>query len=237
MAKEKLRQFVQCQEDKVSCDNMSHPATIWSLTFKVISYIIEDNTNNNRCNMAKDERLKLYERDHFDEKVDKKLEPVIEVEELRIKATVQTILNKGTKTFAKNIGADKVINALQDAEDRLKKASRNAYIFFDQSARKQVAWSKLKEYKFDRDEKDKISVKDCEEQLEKWAEAQAKQLAEKTPQGQRLAFLKAVKERMKDMVKEASIPSELKEQLSGLMKLAGVSWDTKLPALPPPKSK
>ena len=187
--------------------------------------------------MAKDERLKLYERDHFDEKVDKKLEPVIEVEELRIKATVQNILNKGTKSFSKNIGADKVINALQDAEDRLKKASRNAYIFFDQSAKKDVAWSKLKEYKFDRDDKDKISVTDCENQLEKWAEAQAKQLAEKTPQGQRLSFLKAVKERMKDMVKEASIPSELKEQLSGLMKLAGVSWDTKLPALPPPKSK
>ena len=157
--------------------------------------------------MAKDERLKLYERDHFDEKVDKKLEPVIEVEELRIKATVQNILNKGTKTFAKNIGADKVINALQDAEDRLKKASRNAYIFFDQSAKKDVAWSKLKEYKFDRDDRDKISVKDCQNQLEKWAEAQAKQLAEKTPQGQRLAFLKSVKERMKDMVKEASVPS------------------------------
>ena len=98
-------------------------------------------------------------------------------------------------------------------------------------------WSKLKEYKFDRDDRDHITVKNCQEQLEKWAEAQAKQLAEKTPQGQRLAFLKAVKERMKDMVKEASVPSELKEQLSGLMKLAGVSWDTKLPALPPPKSK
>ena len=187
--------------------------------------------------MAKDERLKLYERDHFDEKVNKKLEPVIEREELRIKATVQTILNKGTKTFAKNIGADKVINALQDAEDKLKRASRNAYIFFEQSARKEVAWSKLKEYKFDRDDRDSITVKNCQEQLEKWAEAQAKQLAEKTPQGQRLFFLKAVKERMKDMVKEASVPSELKEQLSGLMKLAGVSWDTKLPALPPPKSK
>ena len=187
--------------------------------------------------MAKDERLKLYERDHFDVKVDKKLEPVIEVEELRIKATVQTILNKGTKTFAKNIGADKVINALQDAEDRLKKASRNAYIFFDQSARKEVAWSKLKEYKFDRDDKDKISVKDCEDQLEKWAEAQAKQLAEKTPQGQRLAYLKAIKESAKDAVKEASIPQELISKLSILLKLAGVAWTTKLPALPRPKGK
>ena len=187
--------------------------------------------------MAKEERLKLYEREHFEEKVGKKLKPLIEREELRIKATVQDILNKGTKTFAKNIGADKVIKALEDAEDRLKKASRNAYIFFDQSSKRDVAWSKLKEYKFDKDDRDSITVKNCQEQLEKWAEAQAKQLAEKTPQGQRLAFLKAVKERMKDMVKEASVPSELKEQLSGLMKLAGVSWDTKLPALPPPKSK
>ena len=42
MAKENLRQFVQCQEDKVSRDNMSHPATIWRLTFKVLSYIIDD---------------------------------------------------------------------------------------------------------------------------------------------------------------------------------------------------
>ena len=40
MAKEKLRQFVQCQEDKVSRDNMPHPAAIWLLTFKVLSYII-----------------------------------------------------------------------------------------------------------------------------------------------------------------------------------------------------
>ena len=190
--------------------------------------------------MAKDERLKLYERDHFDEKVDKKLEPVIEVEELRIKATVQDILNKGTKTFAKNIGADKVINALQDAEEKLKKASRNAYIFFDQSSKKHVIWSKLKEYKFDRDDRDSITVKNCQEQLEKWAEAQAKQLAEKTPQGRNLAYIKAIKERAKDMVKEASIPSELIQGLAGLLKLCpngGVEWTTKLPALPPPKSK
>ena len=187
--------------------------------------------------MAKDERLKLYERDHFDEKVDKKLEPVIEREELRIKTTVQSILNKGTKTFAKNIGADKVINALEDAEEKLKRASRNAYIFFDQSARKEVAWSKLKEYKFDRDDRDSITVKNCQDQLEKWAEAQAEQLAEKTPQGQRLAYLKAIKERAGDMVKEASVPTDLIEQLTSLLKLGGVSWDNNLPALPRPKGK
>ena len=240
MANKKLRQFVQCQEDKVSRDNMPHAATIWHLTFKVISYIIGDNTNNNRCNMAKDERLKLYEREHFDKKVSKKLEPLIEREELRIKATVQDILNKGTKTFAKNIGADKVINALQDAEDKLKRASRNAYIFFEQSAKKDVAWDKLKDYKFDRDDRDHITVKNCQDQLDKWAEAQAKQLAEKSPQGKNLAYIKAIKERAEDMVKEASIPSELIQELSGLLRLlpnGGVEWNVKLPALPPPKGK
>ena len=74
------------------------------------------------------------------------------MEELRIKATVQDILNKGTKTFAKNIGADKVINALQDAEEKLKKASRNAYIFFEHSAKKDVVWSKLTAYKYNEEE-------------------------------------------------------------------------------------
>ena len=187
--------------------------------------------------MNKDKELKLYQRDHFEQKVDKKLEPEIEREQLRIKTTVQTILNKGTKSFAKNIGATKIINALQDAETKLREASRNAYIFFDQSARKDVAWSKLKDYKFDIDDKDKISVKDCQDQLEKWAEAQASQLAEKTPQGQRLAYLKAIKERAGDMVKEASVPTDLIEQLTSLLKLGGVSWDNNLPALPRPKGK
>ena len=187
--------------------------------------------------MSKDKELKLYQRDHFDSKVDKKLEPEIEREELRIKTTVQTILNKGTKSFAKNIGATKVINALQDAETKLREASRNAYVFFNHSARKEVAWSKLKEYKFDRDDKDKISVKDCQDQLVKWAEAQANQLAEKTPQGQRLAYLKAIKERAKDMVKEASVPTDLIDQLTALLKLGGVAWTNNLPALPRPKGK
>ena len=185
----------------------------------------------------KENELKLYQRDHFEQKVEKKLEPEIEREELRIKTTVQNILNKGTKSFAKNIGATKVINALQDAETKLREASRNAYIFFDQSARKDVAWSKLKDYRFDKDDRDSISVKNCQDQLEKWAEAQARQLAEKTPQGQRLAYLKAIKETANDAVKEASVPNDLIDRLSILLKLVGVEWTTNLPALPKPKGK
>ena len=109
--------------------------------------------------------LKLHQREHFERKIEKRLKPEIEREELRIKTTIQSILNKGQKNFAKKIGADKVISALEKAEENLRTASRNAYIFFDKEASKSVPYSKSKKHAFNRDEKDDISVKDCREQL------------------------------------------------------------------------
>jgi len=63
-------------------------------------------------------------------------------------------------------------------------------------------------------------------------EKQAEQFAETTPQGQRLAFLKALSESAKDKVKEASVSDELKDTLDNLFKMVGVAWERKLPALP-----
>ena len=55
-----------------------------------------------------------------------------------------------------------------------------------------MSYSKAKEYKFDRDDRDDtISVNDCTKQLEKWAEKQAEQYAETTEQGKRLSYLKS----------------------------------------------
>ena len=45
--------------------------------------------------MSKAQELKLYQREHFDRKIDKKLEPEIEREELKLKTTVAKILEKG----------------------------------------------------------------------------------------------------------------------------------------------
>ena len=175
--------------------------------------------------------LKLHQREHFEAKIEKRLKPEIEREELRIKTTIQSILNKGQKNFAKKIGADKVISALEKAEDNLRTASRNAYIFFDKEASKSVSYSKSKKHAFN-GMKDDISVKDCREQLSDWAEAQAEQLAEKTPQGQRLAYLKALQEKAEDLVKEASISDELTKSLDNLFQMVGVSWERNLPQLP-----
>ena len=182
--------------------------------------------------MSKANELKLYQREHFDQKIDKLLEPEIEREELKLKTTINKILDKGVDKFSKSIGADKVIARLRKAEEEKRTASRQAYVFFNAKASSIVSYSKAKEYKFDRDDKETISVKDCISQLEKWAEKQAEQFAETTPQGQRLAFLKALQNSAKDKVKEASVSDELKATLDNLFKMVGVSWERKLPALP-----
>ena len=184
--------------------------------------------------MAKANELKLYQREHFSNKIEKKLEPEIEREELKIKTTVNKILDKGIKSFSKSIGADKVIARLEKAEDEKREASRLAYTFFNNKASSIVSYHKAKDYKFDRDEKNTISVKDCTSQLEKWAEKQAEQYAETTPQGQRLAYLRALQNKARDMVAEASVSDELKSSLDNLFQFVGVSWEQKLPALPKP---
>ena len=100
-----------------------------------------------------------------------------------------------------------------------------------------MSYNKVKEYKFDKDDRDEISVDDCTKQLEKWAEKQAEQYAETTPQGQRLSYLRALQTKAKDLVAEASISDELKASLDNLFSFVGVSWEQKLPALPKPKAK
>ena len=187
--------------------------------------------------MSKTNELKLYQRDWFEKEITEKLTPEIEREELKIKTTVNKLLDKGIKSFSKSIVADKFIARLENAEGEKREASRLAYTFFNDKASSVVSYSKAKEYKFDRDEKDKISVDDCTGQLEKWAEKQAEQFAETTPQGQRLTYLKALQKKAKQMVMEANVSTELRNSLDNLFNFVGISWEQKLPALPKPKGK
>jgi hypothetical protein len=187
--------------------------------------------------MSKPNELKLYQREHLDKKIDKKLEPEIEREELKLKATVAKILDKGTKQFAVKIGADKILARLKKAEEEMRLASRQAFVFFDREAQKSVRWDKSRAYRFNKDDFDEksVSVSECEDQLEKWAEQQAKQVAEQTPQGQRLVYLRALQENAKDKVKEATVAEELIATLDNLFTYIGISWEKKLPALPRPR--
>ena len=187
--------------------------------------------------MSKTNELKLYQRDWFEKEIEEKLTPEIEREELKIKTTINKILDKGIKSFSKSIGADKVIARLEKAEEENREASRLAYTFFNNKASSVVSYNKVKEYKFDKDDRDEISVNDCTKQLEKWAEKQAEQFAETTPQGQRLSYLRALQKKAKQMVMEANVSSDLRNSLDNLFNFVGVSWEVKLPALPKPKAK
>ena len=185
--------------------------------------------------MSKANELKLYQRDWFEKEIGEKLTPEIEREELKIKTTINKILDKGIKSFSKSIGADKVIARLEKAEEEKREASRLAYSFFNNKASSVVSYSKAKEYKFDKDDRDEICVSDCTKQLEKWAEKQAEQYAETTEQGKRLAYLRALQKKAKQMVMEANVSTELRNSLDNLFNFVGVSWEVKLPALPKPK--
>ena len=189
--------------------------------------------------MSKTNEFPLWKREHFDKKIEKKLEPEIEREQLKLKTTIAKILDKGTKQFSKKIGADKIIDRLTKAEDEIKLASKQAFIFFAREAKKSIKYDKQRIYKFDRDDwnSKSVSESECEEQVEKWAEAQARQVAEQTPQGERLAYLKALQTRAKDLVAEATVSDELKASLDNLFQFVGVSWEQKLPALPRPPKK
>ena len=100
--------------------------------------------------------LKLHQREHFQNKIDKLLEPEIEREELKLKTTINKILDKGVDKFGKSIGADKVIARLKKAEEEKRTASRQAYVFFNAKASSIVSYNKAKDYKFDRDDKETI---------------------------------------------------------------------------------
>jgi len=180
----------------------------------------------------KTNELKLYQREHFLNKIRLLVEPAIEKEELKLKSTVQKMLDKGTKAFAKSIGADKVIDRLEKAEEELRLASRSAHVFFNREAKKSITLSKGKRSDFDRDNRDQIKSSDCQDQLEDWAEIQAKQSAKTTEQGKYLSYLEALKHKANDEVKEANVSDELKGTLDNLFAFVGITWSRKLPPRP-----
>ncbi len=180
----------------------------------------------------KTNELKLYQREHFLDKIKLLVEPAIEKEELKLKSTVQKMLDKGTKAFAKSIGADKVISRLEKAEEEKRLASRSAYVFFNRAAKKSVSFSKGINSDFESDNRDSVSVHDCHKQLEEWAEREAKNAAKETEQGKYLTYLEALKHKANDEVKEANVSDELKGTLDNLFAFVGITWSRKLPPRP-----
>ena len=173
-------------------------------------------------------KMTKYQLEHFEEKVKRNLNPLIEEQELLVKQFTTEATDKASKKLAIKIGAQKIIDALKDAEESLTKAQTSAQSFFEKKAINQTMKEDLKN-KFDKSsyryDNDKITLSDCEEQIRTWAKTLAEKEIEKRPEGKQLAKLKQIKRVALDTIMESEAPATLIESLNKVMtKFIGVSW-------------
>ncbi len=177
--------------------------------------------------------MQLYQRDHFRDKLNRKLDPLIEQEELLLKSTIAEMTESVEKTLAKKIGAEKIIDNLEKAENNLEIARRKARSFFENTSKKNKTYRASKEwYGRDDDDFSKISVEFCLNQIRKWAKALAEKKAEETNQGQKLGYLKNLKETCRDQVMEANVSEDLKKSLNDVLSNVGITWQNQVKKLP-----
>ena len=173
------------------------------------------------------QEIKVYQRDYLKKKKDKLLDPEIEKEELLLRKTVTALMVGAPEKLARKLGADKIVKELKDIELAHEKARKNAYRFFNKKSQEKIIYDKNKESYGERD----ITSDECEEQLEKWALALAREQAERTPQGERIVTLRAIKDKCEADIMESNIASELIAKLAGTFLAIGISWEKKIPRL------
>ena len=173
-------------------------------------------------------KMTKYQLEHFEDKVKRNLNPLIEEQELLVKQFTTEATDKASKKLAIKIGAQRIIDALKDAEESLTKAQLSAQSFFEKKATTKERKEGLKS-NFDKDSynynDDKITLEDCNDQIRAWAKALAQREIEKQPEGKQLAKLKGIKLSALDSIMESEAPTTLIEALNTHMtKYLGVSW-------------
>lgn len=173
-----------------------------------------------------------YQLDHFEKKVRRQFDPLIEDQELLVKQFKAKATDVAVAKLSKKIGADKIINQFRKAEKMLEDARATALTFFEKKkpADAELNYSFRNKGNSYRDEK--LSLSDCEEQLRSWASNQAEKEIERRPEGARLRQLKELKEKAIDTVMESGTPDSLAIALDNVSKKIGLRWDTELNALP-----
>ena len=163
-----------------------------------------------------------YQLEHFESKVNRYFEPLISEQQLLIKQYRTEATNNVVKKLAKKMGADKILQQMKEAEEFMKEAQNNAKTFFEKQSKKE---KKDLDYRFRRDEDDKLSLSDCEEQLRDWAKDLVDREIERRPEGAKLKDLKDLKQKAIDNVMESGTPDELKQSLNLVVKTIGLTWN------------
>ena len=164
-----------------------------------------------------------YQLDHFKSKVRRNFNPLIEEQELLVKQYRAEATEKIVGKLAKKMGADKILNEFKKAEAQLEAIRDKARTFFKKKANQDE--SKKKEYNSYRFEQgERLSLKDCEEQLKDWARELVDREIRRRPEGLKLKQLEDLKTKAIDQVMESGTPEELIRQLDATTKKIGIAW-------------
>ena len=172
-----------------------------------------------------------YQLDHFRDKVKRQFNPMIDEQELLVKQFKTEATDKAVDKLAKKMGADKIIKQFQEAEIKLEEARASALTFF---TKKKPKGEELN-YNFREPNSrysDKLSLKDCHDQLREWASTLAEREIERRPEGAKLKQLKELKTKALDVVMESGTPDSLAIALDNVSKKIGLRWNQDLQALP-----
>ena len=172
-----------------------------------------------------------YQLDHFRDKVKRQFNPMIEEQELLVKQFKTEATDKAVDKLSKKMGADKIIAKFRQAEKMLEEARASALTFFEKKKPKDQELNY--EFRIDsRYNNDKITLRDCEDQLRSWASTLAEREIERRPEGAKLKQLKDLKTKALDVVMESGTPDSLAIALDSVSKKIGLRWNTDLQALP-----
>ena len=164
-----------------------------------------------------------YQLDHFKSKVRRNFNPLIEEQELLVKQYRAEATEKIVGKLAKKMGADKILNEFKKAEAQLEAIRDKARTFFKKKAKEsQDKKDNFNNYRFDQDEK--LSLKDCEEQLKDWARDLVDREIRRRPEGLKLKQLEELKRHSIDTVMESGTPEDLLRALDQTTKKIGIAW-------------
>ena len=164
-----------------------------------------------------------YQLDHFKTKVKRHFDPLIEEQELLVKQYRTEATKKIVGKLAKKMGADRILAAFKNAEDQMKKAREDARTFFIKKAKTEDKKEKLN-YNFTRENRDEISLSDCEDQLRDWAKELVDREIRRRPEGKMLDQLERVKTKALDTVMESGSSETLIKALELCTKKIGITW-------------
>ena len=181
-------------------------------------------------------KMTKYQLEHFESKVRRQFDPLIQDQELLIKQYTTEATDKAVTKLSKKMGADKVITKFREAEKLLKEAQATAKTFFQKKAESEEQLNRKfqKDYGRSYYDNDEISLSDCEEQLRDWASNLAQKEIERRPEGAKLKQLKDLKQKALDTVLESGTPEALAISLDAVCKKIGTSWNKELTSLPSP---